>query len=102
MAEWPTGTVTFLFTDLGSSTRLWEDHTDAMHDALARHDVLLREAPLSRARKRTDSGASQCTRSWATSPNASVIQTAPWSTSSWGWTSSTGSETPRVAAACFP
>jgi predicted ATPase/class 3 adenylate cyclase len=44
MAELPAGTVTFLFTDLESSTRLWEEHAEAMHDALARHDSLLREA----------------------------------------------------------
>jgi predicted ATPase/class 3 adenylate cyclase len=36
--------VTFLFTDLKASTRMWEEHTDAMHDALARHDQLLRDA----------------------------------------------------------
>ena len=44
MADLPSGTVTFLFTDLESSTRLWEEHPDAMHDALARHDELVREA----------------------------------------------------------
>ncbi len=44
MTDLPTGTVTFLFTDLEGSTRLWEDHPDAMHDALARHDELVREA----------------------------------------------------------
>jgi len=44
MAELPTGTVTFLFTDLEGSTRLWEQHPDAMRDALARHDEILREA----------------------------------------------------------
>ena len=44
MAHLPSGTVTFLFTDLESSTRLWEDHPDAMHDALARHDQLVRQA----------------------------------------------------------
>jgi len=38
----PTGTVTFLFTDIQGSTRLWERHPDAMRTALARHDVLLR------------------------------------------------------------
>ncbi len=38
----PTGTVTFLFTDLESSTRLWEQHPEAMRPALARHDELMR------------------------------------------------------------
>jgi class 3 adenylate cyclase len=37
----PTGTVTFLFTDIEGSTRLWEQHPEAMRQALARHDVLL-------------------------------------------------------------
>jgi predicted ATPase/class 3 adenylate cyclase len=40
----PTGTVTFLFTDLEESTRLWEQHPDAMGVALARHDEILRDA----------------------------------------------------------
>ena len=40
----PTGTVTFLFTDLEGSTRLWEQHPEAMKEALARHDELLRDA----------------------------------------------------------
>jgi class 3 adenylate cyclase len=40
----PTGTVTFLFTDLEGSTRLWDQNPDAMRDALARHDDILREA----------------------------------------------------------
>ena len=44
MAELPAGTVTFLFTDLEGSTRLWELYPDAMKAALARHDALLREA----------------------------------------------------------
>ena len=44
MAELPSGTVTFLFTDLESSTRLWEDLPEAMSDALARHDEILRDA----------------------------------------------------------
>jgi len=44
MAQLPTGTVTFLFTDIEGSSRLWEDHRDAMAVALARHDALLREA----------------------------------------------------------
>jgi len=40
----PTGTVTFLFTDIEGSSRLWENHADAMGVALARHDAILREA----------------------------------------------------------
>ena len=44
MGELPSGTVTFLFTDLESSTRLWEEHPEAMKAALARHDELLRDA----------------------------------------------------------
>ena len=42
MAELPSGTVTFLFTDLEGSTRLWEEHPDAMRPALARHDEIVR------------------------------------------------------------
>lgn len=44
MAELPSGTVTFLFTDLEGSTRLWEQHPDAARLALARHNILLRHA----------------------------------------------------------
>src|SRR2546421_9127381 len=44
MVELPTGTVTFLFTDIEGSTRLWEQHPRAMRDALARHHVLLADA----------------------------------------------------------
>ena len=44
MAELPSGTVTFLFTDIEGSTRLWEEHPIAMRDALASHDALVREA----------------------------------------------------------
>jgi predicted ATPase/DNA-binding SARP family transcriptional activator len=36
----PRGTVTFLFTDLGDSTRLWESHPEEMSSSLARHDAL--------------------------------------------------------------
>jgi predicted ATPase/class 3 adenylate cyclase len=44
VAELPTGTVTFLFTDLEGSTRLWEQHPEAMRAALARHDAIVVEA----------------------------------------------------------
>jgi len=38
----PTGTVTFLFTDIEGSTRLWESQQAAMQVALPRHDALVR------------------------------------------------------------
>lgn len=40
----PSGTVTFLFTDMKGSTRLWENHEVAMRAALARHDEIVRSA----------------------------------------------------------
>ena len=42
MARMPSGTVTFLFTDIEGSTRMWEVVPDVMAGALARHDALLR------------------------------------------------------------
>ena len=44
MASLPSGTVTFLFTDIEGSTRLWDIGNSAMQDAVARHDVLMRNA----------------------------------------------------------
>jgi predicted ATPase/class 3 adenylate cyclase/Tfp pilus assembly protein PilF len=38
----PTGTLTFLFTDIDGYTKLWEDNAPAMQAALVRHDELLR------------------------------------------------------------
>ena len=40
----PAGTITFLFTDIEGSSRLWEQHPEPMRLALARHDEILREA----------------------------------------------------------
>lgn len=37
----PSGTVTFLFTDIEGSTRLWDQHPDAMAQAMETHDALL-------------------------------------------------------------
>ena len=44
MPERPTGTVTFLFTDIEGSTMRWEHHRLAMQAALARHDAILHAA----------------------------------------------------------
>ena len=40
----PTGTVTFLLTDVEGSSRRWEATPELMHDAIARHAELLGEA----------------------------------------------------------
>src|SRR5919202_6290495 len=43
MADLPTGTVTFLFTDIAGSTALWEQQPEAARVALARHDALVEQ-----------------------------------------------------------
>ena len=40
----PTGTVTFLFTDIEGSTKLAQEHPRAMPELLARHNAMLHEA----------------------------------------------------------
>jgi predicted ATPase/class 3 adenylate cyclase len=40
----PSGTLTLLMTDIEGSTRLWEEHPEAMAIALRRHDALVRAA----------------------------------------------------------
>ena len=44
MAQHPTGTVTFLFTDIEGSTKRWEHDAGAMQVAHARHEAILRHA----------------------------------------------------------
>jgi class 3 adenylate cyclase len=39
----PTGTVTFLFTDIEGSTRRWQDEPDVMRALLVEHDAILRD-----------------------------------------------------------
>jgi len=43
MVTAPSGTVTFLFTDIQGSTRLWQDNPSAMEIALKRHDEILKK-----------------------------------------------------------
>jgi predicted ATPase/class 3 adenylate cyclase len=45
----PSGTLTYLLTDVEASTELWEHEPDAMRDALTRHDALI-EAEVERHR----------------------------------------------------
>src|SRR5580700_7288569 len=40
----PSGTVTFLFTDIEGSTRMWQHDEAAMRAAVSRHDDLLHRA----------------------------------------------------------
>src|SRR4051812_48646914 len=40
----PTGTVSFLFTDIEGSTRLWADDAEAMAASLLWHDDILRSS----------------------------------------------------------
>ena len=44
MGNLPSGTLTFLFTDLESSTELWEKFPQEMKSVLAMHDSILKEA----------------------------------------------------------
>jgi predicted ATPase/class 3 adenylate cyclase len=44
LSSLPTGTVTFLFTDIEGSTLLWEHQPEAMQRAFSRHEAIVREA----------------------------------------------------------
>ncbi|MEA2574856.1 MAG: hypothetical protein QOH93_2154 [Chloroflexia bacterium] len=44
MHNLPSGTVTFLFTDIEGSTVLWEQHPEQARTALGRHDKIVEEA----------------------------------------------------------
>jgi class 3 adenylate cyclase len=48
VASPPTGTLTFLFTDIEGSTKMWDRSPHAMLRALSRHDEILREAIVKR------------------------------------------------------
>lgn len=43
MLKIPSGTVTFLFTDIEGSTKLWEQFPQAMQTAFPRHEAILRQ-----------------------------------------------------------
>src|SRR5438045_2431895 len=44
MSTFPTGTVTFLFTDIEGSTKRWEQYPQAMRTAFDRQEAILRQA----------------------------------------------------------
>jgi predicted ATPase/class 3 adenylate cyclase len=72
MPELPTGTVTFLFTDLEGSTRLWDEHPEAMREALARHDEILRDAVEKRGGVVVKTTGDGLHAAFATAPDAVV------------------------------
>ncbi len=87
--ELPSGTVTFLFTDLVGSTRLWQDNRGTMSDALAQHDELLRtsiERGAGHVVKHTGDGLLAAFATASAAVNASVdaqraMASAEWPTS---------------------
>src|SRR6185436_3345108 len=44
MTNFPSGTVTFLFSDIEGSTRLAQEHPNEMPELLARHNAILNQA----------------------------------------------------------
>lgn len=44
MLDLPTGTVTFLYTNIESSTKRWEQYPQVMKAAVERHDTIMRQA----------------------------------------------------------
>ena len=40
----PSGTLTFLFTDIQGSTHMWEQYPEQMRYAMSRHDALIESA----------------------------------------------------------
>jgi predicted ATPase/class 3 adenylate cyclase len=87
LAELPTGTVTFLFTDLEGSTRLWEDHPEGMRSALARHDDILRRAVEKRVGVVVKTTGDGMHAAFATAPDAvNAAVDAQRELTSEGWT----------------
>jgi len=76
MPHLPSGTVTFLFTDIEDSTRLWEVHPEAMRLALARHDALMRSAIEQHNSHVFKTVGDAFCAAFATAPNAAIGATA--------------------------
>jgi TolB-like protein/class 3 adenylate cyclase/Tfp pilus assembly protein PilF len=66
----PTGTVTFLFTDIEGSTRLWESQQAAMEVALPRHDALVRHCITSHGGHVFKTGGDASCAAFHTAPDA--------------------------------
>src|SRR5881275_2865100 len=86
MTQLPSGNMTFLFTDIEGSTRLWEENPDAMRHALARHDALLRdviESSGGRVFKTTGDGF--CAVFSSAAPAAHAALAAQLALAAWEW-----------------
>ena len=66
----PRGTVTFVFTDIEGSTRLWQAHPAAMPNAIERHDTLLRDAIEARGGTIYKTAGDSVQAAFATAPDA--------------------------------
>jgi TolB-like protein/class 3 adenylate cyclase len=66
----PSGTLTFLFTDIEGSTRLWEAHSEAMREAVARHDTLMVQCIAARNGHVFKTGGDAFYAAFATAPDA--------------------------------
>jgi TolB-like protein/class 3 adenylate cyclase/Tfp pilus assembly protein PilF len=66
----PVGTVTFLFTDIEGSTRLWEHDRAAMEVALPRHDALIRQSIASNGGHVFKTGGDAFCAAFRTAPEA--------------------------------
>jgi predicted ATPase/class 3 adenylate cyclase len=86
MVELPTGTVTFLFTDIEGSTRLWEQYPDVMPGLLEQHDGVLREAVESNCGLVVKSTGDGTIAVFSSAPDACAAATAA-QVSLAGWTS---------------
>jgi predicted ATPase/class 3 adenylate cyclase len=85
----PTGTVTFLFTDVEGSTLLWEQYPDQARSAMSRHDQIVEDVVgrhdgvLVRPRGEGDSRFAVFTRATDALAGAAALQEAlhvePWS-----------------------
>src|SRR5947208_4909220 len=84
----PTGTLTFLFTDVQASTRLWQQYRAEMGEVMVRHDALIEalveehEGTLVRPRGEGDSRFAVFAHATAAVASAAAIQVAlcqePW------------------------
>jgi adenylate cyclase len=87
LSNYPTGTVTFLFTDVVRSSRLWEQNHDAMQAAMATHDRIVKESISANAGvflKQTGDGAFAVFASAFDAVAAALAVQAALAEESWG------------------